>query len=119
MLTLSKFQEIYSRFQSSGLRVRDFCHNDGLHESKFYYWQKKLRSTSACPGHDFIPIVFDPPPSSSSANDAPALCSLPSGVSGSIPSCYPCEIVYPGGAILRLSPPADVDLLRQLLFLNP
>lgn len=42
MLTLLKFQEIYSRFQSSGLRVHDFCQNEGLYESKFYYWQKKL-----------------------------------------------------------------------------
>jgi len=119
MLTLSKFQEIYSRFQSSGLRVRDFCANEGLHESKFYYWQKKLPPTSASSDRNFIPVVLNPVRNPSFlGSDSPSV-PLPSTVGASPSACYPFEIVYPGGTILRLSSTADVDLLRQLLFLNP
>lgn len=113
MLTLLKFQEIYSRFQSSGLRVRDFCHNEGLHESKFYYWQKKLRPIP-CRNSDFIPIVFD-----RSLDAATANLDLPSPVSPSSSCSYPCEIVYSSGTILRLSIASDLELLRKLLSLNP
>ena len=116
MLTLLKFQEIYSRYQSSGLRVRDFCQNEGLHESKFYYWQKKLHSSS-CDKGDFIPLVFNRP-----APLPVSSCDLPSLTSSSLSpgsSCYPYEIIYPGGTILRLSAAADIELLRKLLLLTP
>jgi hypothetical protein len=119
MLTLSRFQEIYSRFQSSGLRVRDFCANEGLHESKFYYWQKKLHSTSSSNGRNFIPIVFDPSGNTPFPRTDSRATALSSALGTSPSACYPCEIVYPGGTILRLSSPTDVELLRQLLLLNP
>lgn len=116
MLTLLQFQEIYSRFQSSGLRVRDFCQNEGLHESKFYYWQKKLHSSSS-EKSDFIPLVFNrstplPVPNRDLVPAAPS--SFSPGI-----SCYPCEIVYPGGTVLRLSATTDIELLRKLLLLTP
>ncbi|WP_431424299.1 IS66 family insertion sequence element accessory protein TnpA [Bacteroides hominis] len=36
---------MYSRYESSGLKVRDFCTNEVINEAKFYYWQKKLRAS--------------------------------------------------------------------------
>lgn len=113
MLTLLKFQEIYSRFQSSGLRVRDFCQNEGLHESKFYYWQKKLHS-SRSEKSDFILLVFNRP----APLPVPSRDLAPSSFSPAA-SCYPCEIVYPGGTVLRLSAATDIELLRKLLLLTP
>jgi len=116
MLTLLKFQEIYSRFQSSGLRVRDFCQNEGLHESKFYYWQKKLHSSSS-ERSDFIPLVFNRPASLPvPSRDLPPM--PPSSLSPTA-SYYPCEIVYPCGTVLRLSAATDIELLRKLLLLTP
>lgn len=43
MLNLKRFESLYDRFKSSGLRVRDFCINECVSESKFYYWQRKLK----------------------------------------------------------------------------
>ena len=42
MWTLKQFELVYDRFQSSGLPVKDFCQNECILESKFYYWKKKL-----------------------------------------------------------------------------
>lgn len=39
------FEEIYFRFQGSGLTVKDFCANEGLSPNKFYYWQQRVRSS--------------------------------------------------------------------------
>ena len=41
-----QFEEIYSRFLDSGLTVKDFCSNEGLAPSKFYYWQKRVRPSN-------------------------------------------------------------------------
>ncbi|MFK1726802.1 IS66 family insertion sequence element accessory protein TnpA [Bacteroides fragilis] len=49
---------MYSRYESSGLTVRDFCANEVINEVKFYYWQKKLRESNL-PIQSFVPIVVD------------------------------------------------------------
>jgi hypothetical protein len=30
--------------RESGLTIRDYCKQSGLHENSYYYWQKKLRA---------------------------------------------------------------------------
>lgn len=40
MWNLKEFESIYFRYESSGLKVRDFCANEVINEAKFYYWQK-------------------------------------------------------------------------------
>ena len=45
MWNLKSFEVIYSRYERSGLKVRDFCANEVINEAKFYYWQKKLRAS--------------------------------------------------------------------------
>lgn len=59
MWTLKQFEDIYDRFQSSGLRVKDFCQNECILESKFYYWQRKLREYNNRKEQpsDFVPII--------------------------------------------------------------
>jgi hypothetical protein len=37
MMTKVQFEEVYSRFKESGLKVKDFCNNEGFAESMFYY----------------------------------------------------------------------------------
>lgn len=49
----SRFHELIRLQQDSGLTVREFCSNQGIVPSTFYYWKKKLqRSTGK---NDFIP----------------------------------------------------------------
>jgi len=40
------WQMVFETFSNSGLSVRQFCKNEGLNESGFYYWKKKLRASS-------------------------------------------------------------------------
>jgi hypothetical protein len=37
------FQKLLSRYRESGLNVVEFCSNEGIHKSTFYYWLKKSR----------------------------------------------------------------------------
>lgn len=58
MWNFKEFESIYSHYESSGLKVSDFCANEVINEAKFYYWQKKLRE-SKLPIQSFVPIVVD------------------------------------------------------------
>ncbi len=41
MINEAFFEELLSRQKESGLNGRDFCSNEGIHPSTFYYWLKK------------------------------------------------------------------------------
>ncbi|WP_394368610.1 IS66 family insertion sequence element accessory protein TnpA [Bacteroides nordii] len=56
MWNLKEFESIYLRYESSGLKVRDFCTNEVINEAKFYYWQKKLRAFSEVSVCEFCPF---------------------------------------------------------------
>ena len=40
--TKDEFEKLYARFTESGLNIRDFCFNEGIPESRFYYWKKRV-----------------------------------------------------------------------------
>lgn len=113
MLNESKFLELDNRQQESGLTVKDFCANEGIKESTFYYWRKK-RQDKGKP-KDFIPLIVKP-------NHTP---SLP----GQQKNGYPAidhttndnpsflELVYPNGTKLRLNNDIDLSHLRTLIHL--
>ena len=52
MLNESKFLELQNRQQESGLNVKDFCLNECIAESTFYYWRKKFQK--GLPSKGFI-----------------------------------------------------------------
>lgn len=60
MWTLQQFEEIFDRYQSSGLRIKEFCRNESIVESRFYYWQKRLQKHNYRTVREsgFVPIVF-------------------------------------------------------------
>lgn len=96
MWNLKSFEVIYSCYESSGLKVRDFCANEVINEAKFYYWQKKLRQ-SKLPPKSFVPIVLDSNPVDSGLSrlthtDTPSSMMLSPEY----------EILYPCGTILRV-----------------
>ena len=44
---LSHWAQIRQNRSESGLSIKAFCKNAGIHENTYYYWQRKLRA-SAC-----------------------------------------------------------------------
>jgi hypothetical protein len=107
MLTKEHFREIYTRYEQSGLCIRDFCSKEGMGEAKFYYWQKKMGKAQPA---GFVPVVIEkekelPPPAVSLLNNV-----LPSGCS--------FEITYPCGTYVKLTGKVDYELIRSLILIN-
>jgi hypothetical protein len=98
MLSESKFLELYRRQQESGLTVKDFCSNEGIANSTFYYWYKKVRKKSS--KQDFIPLVVKSTPSHLTPNHLKAHCSVhdPEEMDDDVL----LELVYPNGTKLRV-----------------
>ena len=55
-LTLEEFKRIHEEWKSTGLSIRDYCHNTGFEESRFYYWRKKLTETMLPQAGGFVPV---------------------------------------------------------------
>ena len=112
MLNESKFLELIKRQRETGLTVTDFCSNEGLPQSTFYYWRKRL---SKEPGNGFIPLLV---------NSSPASFAGPRKISlqeqnGLQPAGddFLMELVYPNGTKLRIKKDLDLDHLRALVYL--
>ncbi|MDR0347897.1 MAG: hypothetical protein LBH90_00190, partial [Tannerella sp.] len=100
-LDRKRFEAIYSRYRESGLTVNDFCSNEGLPPSKFYYRQKRIRSSiHPLVRKGFLPLSIDPPVYSSSGS--------PGGENQ-------LEITYPEDTTLRLRGNITVEDILTLL----
>jgi hypothetical protein len=110
MLTEQQFSEIHSRYISSGLSIRSFCQNEGICESKFYYWKKKMKRFF--PGDvscGFVALVI---------RDSGTGCQRVGEANHRIVDSG-FEICYPNGTRLKFSPEGlDLSLLRSLLSLQ-
>lgn len=42
--TKDYFNEIYSRYLESGLNIREFCHNEGIKEQRFFKWRRRIKA---------------------------------------------------------------------------
>jgi len=42
---MQRWAEIIKECKESGLSIRMYCKNAGIHENTYFYWQKKLRET--------------------------------------------------------------------------
>lgn len=114
MWNLKEFEVVYSRYQSSNLRVKDFCHNECISLSRFFYWQKKFkedRKELERPS-GFVPLVLSPSgsPAKRSSDYSQATCHPSKGEST-------CEVVYPNGVRLRLPLDVDIKQLEQFILL--
>ncbi len=57
-----KVKEVYAYWQSCGLSIPAFCSNEGISESRFYYWKNKLQHSLPLESTgEFIPITIDHP----------------------------------------------------------
>jgi hypothetical protein len=114
MMTLPVFSKMYARYKGAGLSVRDFCHNEGFQEARFYYWQKKLRSNPAPPLNQrgFVPLLL---------NDCgrELRSPVPAGKESLSLLASGCRICYANGTNLELVECPDMQTLSRLLSLNP
>jgi hypothetical protein len=119
MLKERQFLSIYDGFLESGLTVRDYCANQQMKESLFYYWQNKLKGQLP-PKRGFVPVVFD-------NGKAIRTSQVPESVQhrqkafpdpAAANNAISCEISYPNGVCLKLNGLTDPGILRSLLLLT-
>ncbi len=117
-MTAQKFQEIYSEYLESGLGVKDFCNNEGMRPSKFFYWQNKLKDQLP-PKKGFVPLLIGREYNTSNMPVTAKSTSLPSEpiLQEQLESSF--EISYPNGVSLKLKGCNNIELIRSLVLLNP
>ena len=113
MLNESLFLELQKRQQESGLNVKDFCSNEGINPSTFYYWLKKFQKPT--PAKRFIPLVVKSPQGGTTqryTKGEPPVQGL-----GQMEDDALLELVYPNGTKLRIKKDLDLSHLRSLIYL--
>jgi|SRR5659263_79963 len=119
MLKAKQFLSIYDGFLESGLSVRDYCANQQMTESMFYYWQNKMKEQLP-PKRGFVPVVFD----NGKANRSSQVPAPVQNRSKAFPdpvaanNTISCEINYPNGVCVKLNGLTDPEMLRSLLLLT-
>jgi hypothetical protein len=131
MWTITDYKMVYSRYESSGLSVEQFCWNERISRSRFYYWLRKYRKltqkdvsimNTAGDGfsrkHDpgFIPVLL------SSGNESiyplqSSCVSKDQKSSLNEPYCF-MEICYQTGTLVRLRGEKDMELIKTLILLS-
>lgn len=91
-LTLDEMRPIIEKWEDSGLTKKEFCKQQGMAPSVFYYWYNKYKTQDTPAG--FVPIKIK------NTTKADQL-----------------EIHYPNGVKLKLSSDISPSLLRQYIYL--
>jgi hypothetical protein len=115
MLSETKFLALYQRQQESGLSVKEFCANEGVAYSTFYYWYKKTKPRRG--KQEFIPLVVKPsqpapPQAQGYLNTPPPVHESMNPGEGML-----LEVEYPNGTRLRIKQDLDLAHLRTLVCL--
>lgn len=106
------FEELLSRQQESGLSVRDFCSNEGIHPSTFYYWFKKHRDKSRA--KEFIPLVVQ---NTFEVQRPGKICASANPGTSSADHGALLEFVFPNGTRVLLKQQPDMALLKAMAHL--
>ena len=112
-MTLSAFKQLFQEYQESGLNIKDFCANQDLAPSTFYYWRNKLEETSQHRPENFVPLVFD---SNQSARDSQGV-QFPMKNFHTSGDIAPIEFVFPNGTKMVLRDNLDMRLLKAIVHL--
>ena len=132
MWTIEKYKEIYARYEASGLSAEDFCMNERISRSRFYYWLRKYRKIQGV-NISCIKRELDPDENISTAQFIPLLIdsrlqkdsypikeideSLPIANSSLISEPF-MEITYPSGTTVRLMGEKDMKLVKVLISIS-
>ena len=119
MLKERQFLSIYEGYLESGLTIRDYCANQNMKESMFYYWQYKLKGQLP-PKRGFVPVVFDNAPKTLSSQIPASVQNRQKAFPDPAASnnTISCEISYPNGVCVKLNGLTDPKMLRSLLLLT-
>lgn len=114
--TLDYFKILYAEYSACGVSVREFCRERGLKENRFYYWVKMLKSQAVSAleaPSEFIPI-------SSRAVNRLTQASIAVKKENTVSvKVQDIQITYPNGVVLQLASGYDLEMLKQLITLNP
>ena len=116
MLNERKFREIYQYYLESGLTIRNFCSNQHINESKFYYWLRRLKNVLP-PKRGFVPVVFEKDQFLQPSVSQVSMQNQQMVPSHGYDKTITCEIIYPSGVLLKLNGGTDLKTLRSLLLL--
>lgn len=113
-MTLTTFTQLFRDYQESGLNVRDFCSNQGIAPSSFYYWRKKLvGSDNEDQPKRFVPLVLDSGSTDDRVyNNRVNIRRLDKGL-----FTTPIEFVFPNGTKMILRDAIDMSMLKTIVHL--
>ena len=114
--TKDEFDKIYSRYLESGLSVRSFCFNEGINESRFFYWKRRTISNPGLglqtPEGTFIPVNV-------AQHDGRITMRSKAGTgNGKAATGRMCEICYPNGVVVRMSGDMPLEVYRALVLMK-
>ena|SRR5690554_6270317 len=113
-MTEALFQDLLKRQQESGLTVRNFCANEGIVPSTFYYWLKKSKLKEAQPKM-FIPLSIGKEQLPAHKKKYNHLRPQPGTNDSEAPVFL--ELVFPNGTVLKVRNQVDLPLLQKLVHL--
>ena len=86
-------QALIEKFDQSNVSKKQFCHQEGIPLSVFYYWQKKFKQTGQSSGIGFLPVEVNHKTNTQSS----------------------IEISFPNGVVMRLEAGCDMEMIRSLI----
>ena len=86
-------QVLIDKFNRSNVSKKQFCRQEGIPISVFYYWQKKVKQTRKPSDKGFLPVEVNHKPTIQSS----------------------VEISFPNGVVVRLEGGSDIDMIRSLI----
>lgn len=113
-MTESNFRELLARRQECGLNIRDFCINEGISESIYYYWLRKHKNKKYQP-KEFIPLLVGTPLAAQRKNQL-----LRSGTASPemhLQDDNQLEFVFPNGTRLVIRSKVDAAFLQTIVHL--
>ncbi len=112
MITQEAISDSIRRYKESGLSVCEFCSNEGIGKSTFYYRLKKHREKEQ--SKKFIPIITQEQPYFPASDTGSGIKHTNTFVRGAKEDIH-FELIYPNGTILRIKNKIDLPLMQALV----
>mgnify|MGYP001079038362 CR=1 FL=1 len=116
MQKFEKYQEFIRLQEESGLSVKEFCENYGIHRSSFYYWAKKLKGSKR--QSKFIPLHVGGNSQLIPAGGNDGLKRSNRKEPGVEFGEASIEIIYPNGVTIRLKGSVHPGYLKDFIHLQ-
>ena len=112
MINDAKIRDLIQRQGETGLTITDFCANEGIPKSSFYYWRKKIRKEKTV---NFIPLLVKPAPAP--VKERPKNFPREQNNQAGSDDDFLLELIYPNGTRLRIKNVHDLEHIRTLVTL--